>query len=197
MIRGKYIRSFLMLTVATCTSVFAESQGLVWPERHCATLSWPDGRETRIGKYAEQERFAIACEKPTSKCAMDGKPFPSKRPDDSSDYSALGQAFVNCTLGPSPVERLILNQKGKDLMLGEDPVPEMRRSFLQDCTASGNRRGADINWTKQACDCTWDLISFNMTKSEYVQFDAAVRENQNPTALPQYRRIQSKLDVCK
>ena len=198
MTHSAFIRYVLAITATTCTSAFAASQELVWPQPHCAILTWPDKHETRLGTYAELERFASACEKPTGNCAIDGNPFPSKRPDGSSDSSALGEAFGNCTLGPLPVERSTLNnQNGKDQMLREDPVPELTRSFLQDCVASGNRRGADPMWTKRACNCSWDMISSNMTKSEYIEFAAAVRNDQNATALPQFRRVQPKLELCK
>jgi hypothetical protein len=66
------------------------------PESRCAVLTWPDGRQTKIGGFDENVRFLEACEKTPGKCKLDNVPFPAKDPKGRSAARVLADAATEC-----------------------------------------------------------------------------------------------------
>src|SRR4051794_17409341 len=97
---------FICLSFAWSYAIVATAQKLEWPERRCATLTWPDGRETKIRTYKQNEEFVEACAKAPGKCKLGGKPFESGTDAaGKADSRRLADATVECVLGPLPVEK--------------------------------------------------------------------------------------------
>ena len=105
MLRTQMISGCLFLTLAFCI-VETAAQTVEWPERRCATLTWPDGRETKIQTYKQNEEFVEACAKAPGKCKLDGKPFsPGNDAAGRAEHRRFADATVHCILGPLPVEK--------------------------------------------------------------------------------------------
>lgn len=78
------------------------------------------------------------------------------------------------------------------------PAQQLESTYVNDCMASGMRRGDPVAAVASFCTCSWNVFSQTLTVSEYVKLDAAVTSaNGNPTALPFWNEIQEKLAECK
>src|SRR4051812_32023750 len=95
-----------VVVLASSLTTSAMGQRLERPERRCPVLAWPDGHTTTLSSYKETERFAEACGSPADKCRLDGKPFHTARNEEGPlNHRRLSDAFVDCMLGPSPIDK--------------------------------------------------------------------------------------------
>ena len=79
----------------------AADQRAASPESRCVTLTWPDGRQAKIGDFDQNVRFLEACEKTPGKCKLDNAPFPGKDAKGRSPGRVLADAATECVV---PVE---------------------------------------------------------------------------------------------
>ena len=79
----------------------AADQRAAPPESRCVTLTWPDGRQAKIGDFDQNVRFLEACETTPGKCKLDNAPFPAKDAKGRSPTRVLADAATECVV---PVE---------------------------------------------------------------------------------------------
>lgn len=80
----------------------------------------------------------------------------------------------------------------------DSPAQQLEPSYVNDCIASGVRRGDAIAGVASFCACSWNIFSQNLSVSEYIQLDAVVTSgNGNLSQLPFWNEIQEKLSTCK
>ena len=77
-----------------------------------------------------------------------------------------------------------------------DPAQELRRALVGDCVNRALHDGRDFAWSYKTCDCVWEVTSRDMTVAEYVEFDRIIRQGGDAKALPQFQRVQPKLQAC-